>query len=172
MLMDLKFAFKTGYCRASDHWERPLQGIHYAPCTVFPGTAFVWRRASAPSNNISTKKALMITYNEPLMLLLWGFKYVAFFASVHMWMRASQAAPKGRRHLKSQKRNIRASKTDCALVSNWQWQILSKFFHFHAVFGKNWPNNRLAHSLFRLVPPSGKSWIHHWLKVEPIQWPI
>ena len=30
-----------------------------------------------------------------------------------------------------------------------------KFIHFHAVFGKNWPNNRLA------PPPSGKSWIRH-----------
>ena len=35
------------------HWE----GIHDAPCTVFPGSAFVWRRALAPSNNISTTKS-------------------------------------------------------------------------------------------------------------------
>ena len=29
----------------------------------------------------------------------------------------------------------------------------SKFLHFHAVFGKNWPNNRLAPPPLGLVPP-------------------
>ena len=28
-----------------------------------------------------------------------------------------------------------------------------KFLHFHAVFGKNWPNNRLAPPPLGLVPP-------------------
>ena len=28
-----------------------------------------------------------------------------------------------------------------------------KFLHFHAVFGKNWPNNRLAPPTLGLVPP-------------------
>ena len=28
-----------------------------------------------------------------------------------------------------------------------------KFLHFHAVFGKNWPNNRLAPPLLGLAPP-------------------
>ena len=28
-----------------------------------------------------------------------------------------------------------------------------KFLHFHAVFGKNWPNNRLVHPPLGLVPP-------------------
>ena len=37
-----------------------------------------------------------------------------------------------------------------------------KFLHFHAVFGKNWPNNRLAPPPFGLsTPSSGKSWIRH-----------
>ena len=27
------------------------------------------------------------------------------------------------------------------------------FLHFHAVFGKNWPNNRSAHPPLGLVPP-------------------
>ena len=36
-----------------------------------------------------------------------------------------------------------------------------KFHHFHAVLRKNWPNNRLAGPPIGLVPPSGKSWIHH-----------
>ena len=36
----------------------------------------------------------------------------------------------------------------------------SKFFHFHAVFGRK---NRLAHPLWELAPPWGKSWIRHWL---------
>ena len=39
----------------------------------------------------------------------------------------------------------------------------AKIFHFHAVFGNNWPNNRLA--------PPGKSWIRHWLcKDWPMWW--
>ena len=38
-----------------------------------------------------------------------------------------------------------------------------KFLHFHAVFGKNWPNNRLAPPPFGVsAPSSGKSWIRHW----------
>ena len=28
-----------------------------------------------------------------------------------------------------------------------------KFLHFHAVFGKNWPNNRLTPPPFGLAPP-------------------
>ena len=36
-----------------------------------------------------------------------------------------------------------------------------KFLHFHAVFGKNWPNNRLAPPLGVSAPSSGKSWIRH-----------
>ena len=36
-----------------------------------------------------------------------------------------------------------------------------KFLHFHAVFEKNWPNNRLVHP-HRVGTPSGKSWMHHW----------
>ena len=38
-----------------------------------------------------------------------------------------------------------------------------KFLHFHAVFGKNWPNNRLAPPFGLSAPSSGKSWICHWL---------
>ena len=35
-----------------------------------------------------------------------------------------------------------------------------KFLHFHAVFGKNWPNNRLALPPFGISAPSSeKSWI-------------
>ena len=39
----------------------------------------------------------------------------------------------------------------------------SKYFScsFHAVFGKKWQNNRVAHSLWELAPPWGKSWIRH-----------
>ena len=38
-----------------------------------------------------------------------------------------------------------------------------KFLHFHAVFRKNWPNNRLAPPPFWVsAPSSGKSWIRHW----------
>ena len=37
-----------------------------------------------------------------------------------------------------------------------------KFLHFHAVFGKNWPNNRLAPPFGVSAPSSGKSWIRHW----------
>ena len=37
------------------------------------------------------------------------------------------------------------------------------FFHFHAVFGKNWPNNRLAPPFGVSAPSSGKSWIRHCL---------
>ena len=53
-----------------------------------------------------------------------------------------------------------------------------KFLHFHAVFGKNWPNNRLAPNPFGVsAPSSGKSWIHHWsVLVWPMQlsrqWPV
>ena len=36
-----------------------------------------------------------------------------------------------------------------------------KFLHFHAVFGKNWPNNRLAPPFGVSAPSSGKSWIRH-----------
>ena len=36
-----------------------------------------------------------------------------------------------------------------------------KFLHFHAVFGKNWPNNRLVPPLGVSAPSSGKSWIRH-----------
>ena len=38
-----------------------------------------------------------------------------------------------------------------------------KFLHFHAVFGKNWPNNRLAPPPGLGAPSSGKSWIRHCL---------
>ena len=40
----------------------------------------------------------------------------------------------------------------------------SKFFQFHAVFGKIWQNRMLAPPLPRGVgaPSSGKSWIRHW----------
>ena len=38
----------------------------------------------------------------------------------------------------------------------------SKFFHFHAVFGKIWPNNRLAPPPWGLTLPSMKSWFRHW----------
>ena len=38
------------------------------------------------------------------------------------------------------------------------------FLHFHAVFEKNWSNNRLAPPPFGgSAPSSGKSWIRHWL---------
>ena len=36
-----------------------------------------------------------------------------------------------------------------------------KFLHFHAVSGKNWPNNRLAPPFGVSTPSSGKSWIRH-----------
>ena len=36
-----------------------------------------------------------------------------------------------------------------------------KFLHFHAVFGKNWPNNRLVPPFRISAPSSGKSWIRH-----------
>ena len=36
----------------------------------------------------------------------------------------------------------------------------SKFFHFHAVFGKNVKNNSNFGSW---RPPRGKSWIRHWI---------
>ena len=38
----------------------------------------------------------------------------------------------------------------------------SKLLHFHAVFGKNWSNNRLAPPPLRgWNTPSGESWIRH-----------
>ena len=40
----------------------------------------------------------------------------------------------------------------------------SNFFHFHVVFGKNCPDNRLAPRSLG-IGPSGKSWIHHYLSV-------
>ena len=40
-----------------------------------------------------------------------------------------------------------------------------KCLHFHAVFGKHWPNNRLAPPQ-GLAPLSGKSWIRHWLAIN------
>ena len=39
-----------------------------------------------------------------------------------------------------------------------------KFLHFHAVFGKNWPNNRLPPPFGISTPSSGKSWIGHWIQ--------
>ena len=42
-----------------------------------------------------------------------------------------------------------------------------KFLHFHAVFGKNWPNNRLAPPPFGVsAPSSGKSWIRHCILIS------
>ena len=41
----------------------------------------------------------------------------------------------------------------------------SKFFHFHAFFGKILENNRLAHLFRELAPPYGKSWISHCFDV-------
>ena len=47
-----------------------------------------------------------------------------------------------------------------------------KFLHIHAVFRKNWPNNRLAPPSFGVsAPSSGKSWIRHcdrplWAKIS------
>ena len=40
----------------------------------------------------------------------------------------------------------------------------SNFFHFHAIFGKILPDNRLTPPPLQLVVPSGKSWIHYWFK--------
>ena len=37
-----------------------------------------------------------------------------------------------------------------------------KFLHFHAVFGKIWPNNKLVPPSGVGVPSSGKSWIRHY----------
>ena len=37
-----------------------------------------------------------------------------------------------------------------------------RFLHFHAVFGKNWPNNKLPLPSGVGAPSSGKSWIRHW----------
>ena len=41
----------------------------------------------------------------------------------------------------------------------------SKFFHFHAAFCNKFAKycNGLAHPLWELAFPSGKSWIHHWI---------
>ena len=41
----------------------------------------------------------------------------------------------------------------------------SKFFRFHAVFGKIWQNRMLAAPyLWRVgAPTSGESWIRHWI---------
>ena len=38
----------------------------------------------------------------------------------------------------------------------------SKFFQFHAVFGKIWQNRMLAPPRRVGAPSSGKSWIRHW----------
>ena len=54
-----------------------------------------------------------------------------------------------------------------------QWQIqkgahtppMSKFFHFHAVFGKI---NRLVHPPGYLTTPSGKSWIRRCTVIDLI----
>ena len=40
--------------------------------------------------------------------------------------------------------------------------LTQNFFHFHAVFRKSWPNNRLAPPFRVSAPFSGKSWIRHW----------
>ena len=57
-----------------------------------------------------------------------------------------------------------------------QWQIYivkfwtrppppgSKFFQFHAVFGKIWQNRKLAPPRRVGAPSSGKSWIRHWFR--------
>ena len=42
-----------------------------------------------------------------------------------------------------------------------------KFLHFHAVFGENWPNNRLASPLGVSAPSSGKFWIRHCSVLTP-----
>ena len=39
---------------------------------------------------------------------------------------------------------------------------VSKFFHFHAVFGKNWANNRLASPLLGLAPPPPPLVLFYW----------
>ena len=39
----------------------------------------------------------------------------------------------------------------------------SKFFQFHAVFGKIWRNRMLVPPLEGWRPTSGKSWIRHWV---------
>ena len=39
----------------------------------------------------------------------------------------------------------------------------SKFFQFHAVFGKFWQNRMLAPHWRISAPTSGKSWIRHWI---------
>ena len=44
-------------------------------------------------------------------------------------------------------------------VPSTQVQILSFSCSF---LQKIWKNNRFAHPLWELTPPSGKSWIHHW----------
>ena len=41
-----------------------------------------------------------------------------------------------------------------------------KFLHFHAFFGKNWSNNRLAPPFGVSAPSSGKSWIFRCLSVS------
>ena len=43
----------------------------------------------------------------------------------------------------------------------------SKFFHFHAVFGKNLKNNSNFGSC---APPWGKSWICHWRLIKHVVW--
>ena len=42
----------------------------------------------------------------------------------------------------------------------------SKFFRFHAVFGKFWQNRMLVPPRGVGAPSSGKSWIRHWFNIR------